>query len=222
MTDGLWGSPITSRDLAVYVSFVAPLVIGRLAQADAVMIQERQTIEKVARYFRSRVPPTKAKLYRGWLVKPMFLLGSSTPRERAVRLLHSQHKDLPRGEFLSFSTKKGVACFFGDPHTEMSRVITSRVPGLRGYLMEYQDPDSGVVLWTYQWRKMPIGDQKVDFVELLRHTDYAFDAPVVDRNLREQFEVVTKTLPKSAKVTLEPIEGADCPPTWELDLEYGD
>lgn len=215
----VFGSPLTERDLSIYVTFVAGLVIGRLSQSDAIMNQEGQVVEKVARYLRSRAMPSRKTLYRGWLLDPRSMGNVTTPEGRATRVLHGGSPN--QGTFLSFSERRDVACFFADPDSEMSSVIMARKPELRGYLMTYKNPDPSLVLWTHEWRMMPVGDRKISLVGVVAQSSTR-DAAVVDRNLREQYEVVTKLLPRSAKATMVPLDETDCPPSRELDRLFGD
>lgn len=217
-TSGLFGSPLDERDLILYVSFVAHSIIGHLAQADAIFHQHEQEIEKVAKHFRSKIPPKQRTLYRGLMLEPEHLEGATTPEARAKR--HLQYPDA--GKFVSFSTDKDVACFFADPKTQMSMVISARRPRAQGYLLTLTKPDTSRVLWTYEWAKMPVGDKRLDFVSVILRSNLASRAPVIHRNLGEQCEVITRLLRPTDQMKLVPLGEAACPPTRDLDRRFGD
>jgi hypothetical protein len=152
------------------------------------------------------------------MLEPEHLGGATTPEGRAKHHLKYPHA----GKFISFSTDKDVACFFADPKTQMSMVISAHRPRAEGYLLTLKNPDMSRVLWTYEWAKMPIGEARIDFVSVILRSSLADRAPVIHRNLGEQCEVIMKLLRPTDEMKLVPLEETECPPARELDRRFGD
>jgi len=206
---GLYGSPLTERDVQIYVTFVLTLIVGRLHEADNAMRRHGAVIEKVARYFRSQVPPSRRTLYRGWLVEPR--------RVRGHVIFAEPGEDY---RFMSFTHDKNTACFFADPESIMSTMVVKQRPSVRGFVTTYENPDPNLVIWTHEWAAMPIGDRKVSIVSLVERSPSAEYARLLAANIQSQLEVVLKPIPSTVKTTLAPILDVDCPPTHELNKRY--
>jgi hypothetical protein len=202
------------QDIAYYVAFVQHFVLGKMNVADSIYQQKGQAIDGVAAYLRRAAPPKKGPLYRGWMIEP----------EKVVAGKIAVDHPIP----ISFSRDRGVACFFADPRTTISAFISQLRPRARGYVMRLTGWNASQVLWTYEWNDqvpapgwggMPLGSITAlalpGKLSLSEH-----DTRVVDRNVREQKEVILKPLPKSAKTQLEPLAKADCPPTGVLNARY--
>ena len=214
----LFGSPLNENDLILYVSFVAHAIIGHLKQADQIFHQHEREIERVAKHFREQVPPKHRTLYRGLMLEPEHLGDATTPEARAKHHLKYPHA----GKFISFSTDKDVACFFADPKTQMSMVISAHRPRAEGYLLTLKNLDPSRVLWTYEWAKLPIGEARIDLVSIILRSSLASRAAVIHRNLGEQCEIITRLLRPSDQMKLVPLSETACPTARELDRRFGD
>lgn len=201
------GSP-SPKAWNAYATWVLFAIIGRLAEADAIMRAHRPDIEAVARYLQARAPVEPRLLYRGLFLDP-----------REVR--DGFVKPDTRVGSVSFSEDRGVACWFADRDSSISGEVARMYPSKRGYLVEHT-PDVQDVLFHHTWHELPGSPYPpgADLTTLARRTPAL--APLADQfdwALRTQAEVIVKPMRVNLRVT--PIADAGCDDTESLERRLG-
>lgn len=186
-----------------YASWVIFAIIGRLAEADAIMRANRADIYAVARYLQNVAPVEPRRLHRG------LLLHQHEVRKGLV-------KPDPRVGSVSFSEDKGVACWFADRDASVSGYVVEQFPDKRGYLAEHT-PARQDVLFHHTWRNLPGSPWPAgtDLTMLAHHTPAVADlANQFAWALDTQSEVIVKPIQQALRVTPHP---GDCDDTATLE-----
>lgn len=122
-------------DLDFYLNFLLHAILGRLAEADALMSMAGDDIRTVADRLSTRHPIAPAPLYRGLLLVP-----------------DQPYAAEPKITFLSWSEDRNVALWFACPRSAVSEPLAKVKPNARGYLIELPaGQPSARVLFHHSW-----------------------------------------------------------------------
>lgn len=120
-------------DINLYVNFALHAVLGKLAEADAIMWFAGDAVRGIADELAAECPIDPAPIYRGMLLDP-----SETYRADAGLT------------FQSWSEDPDVARWFACPRSVVSEPLAQRTSALRGYVAELPTPQARV-LFHYDW-----------------------------------------------------------------------
>lgn len=178
--------------LDLYLNFALNAVLGRMAEADALMREFGPAIRDVAGAFNARQPSMPASLHRGVLLDPELPL-----------------KTDPRYTFVSWSTDRDVARWFAQPQSIISTPLAESNPRLRGFVVTLDARPR--VLFHHAWA----GFLPLPMLARM-HPAMGDDASLqIAWSLRTQHEVITEApneWPAPAR-----IEDVDGPSHVELD-----
>jgi hypothetical protein len=116
-----------------YINFVIHAILGRLAEADALMCIAGDEIRDMADALAHKRPVAAMPIYRGILLDP------EVPYDADPKL-----------KFLSWSEDRDVALWFACPRSVVSEPLAQQKPQLRGYVAKLETPRSRV-LFHYTW-----------------------------------------------------------------------
>lgn len=155
--------------VSLYVNFVLHAVLGRLAEADALMRTFGPAVRDVAAALRARYPFEVKPLHRGIVLDGAF--------------------DATGREFVSWSEDPDVAGWFADPRSAMNTYVMAARPQSAGYVLT-APPSMEGVLFHHSWARLQ------DFPSLaLQHPYMGVEgARQIAWSLRTQHEVITDPL----------------------------
>jgi hypothetical protein len=155
---------LTDRD--VYINFALNAILGRLADADAIMSAFGESVRRAAGDF---LLPRWTPLYRGMMLDP------ETPlRPWPIR-------------FISWSEDRDVARWFASPRSSISGPLAESNPRLRGYLLSLSAPRARV-LFHHAW----VRPERFAALALLNPMMGMDAARQIEWSLRTQREVITE------------------------------
>lgn len=193
--------------LNVYLSWIVPMIMGNMAEADALARQYRTVLYKFAAdlQFKNRQPLNT--LYRGLLLHPSEVVNGAVYTR-------------PGGEeSVSFSEDRDVACYFALPGTIVSGYVAQQRPGVEGYIAEYL-PRRDEVLWHYKWNPIAYKGRRFDVrVAARMHPMTAHDPAQFDLAFNTQKEVILKPFAPGVPLPVTPVEDT-CPDEADLDQRF--
>ncbi len=190
-----------AHDVNLYLNFAVYAVLGRMAEADAVMRLGQASIERIADRLAVFKPIEPKPIYRGVLLDPDVPFSTD-----------------PRLTFTSWSEERDVARWFASTDSIISEPLVEEKPSLRGYLFTLPAPTSRV-LFHHSWANA-FG---------LRLSQLAFRHPYMGREgaqqiawaLATQHEVITVPIeglvPEPIDVTDSDALDQRLAPPWFLD-----
>lgn len=191
-----------------YSAWVVHAVVGKLAEADAMLREYRAAIHEGAAAMRDRSPPVPERLYRGVLLQPAACAGGCVA-------------PIPHVQSLSFSRSRDVAAWFADPHSVISGQVLEDRPDSAGYLIEHQ-PEPASILWHHAWRHAVWTDTGHRSLRSIDSVGYVLLDHLYEQfrhNLHTQEEVII--VPPTDPLPLTPIADVHgLPTTWDLDRRY--
>ena len=183
---------------SVYINWILYSVYGLMAEADELRRRYRRDIDAVADELQHRHPVKACPLYRG------VLLDGAAPALRPE----------PNLTFLSWSTDRDVARWFGSPSSYISAPFREYAPEARGYLLTLPRAKTRV-LWHHSWRRA--FGVSLESLTLAHPLLGAEAYRQVKWSLDTQHEVITATLAIEALPRPEPVESFDGATVEELD-----
>lgn len=120
-------------NIAFYVNFTLHAILGKLAEADAIMRIAGDSIRAVADALAAKLPIVPLPIYRGMLLEPEQPFTAD-----------------PKLTFLSWSEDRDVAMWFACPRSAVSEPLARLRPQLRGHIVELTAPRSRV-LFHHAW-----------------------------------------------------------------------
>lgn len=196
-------------DADCYVNFVIHAILGKLAEADAIMHVARTPICAVADRIAAGCPIVPTVLHRGLLLDP------ETPFAAD-----------PRCTFLSWSEDRDVALWFACPRSAVSEPLMRVNTRLRGHVVELSVPRSRV-LFHHAWdRAFGNLNDALSGCALAHPLMGAEGQRQVEWSLRTQREVITEPVadlcpervPELDPAALEALERRLSPP-WVIAEE---
>lgn len=131
------------NDVNLYINFVLNAVLGRLAEADAMMSQFGQAIRRIAHVLVKQHPFERRPLHRGLLLE-----GAMAPDG------HHPSFDASGRMFTSWSEDPDAAEWFADPRSVINEYIAMCHPRATGHLMTLEDRGDLAVLWHHSWSRL--------------------------------------------------------------------
>lgn len=183
---------MNNDDANIYINFVLYAVLGKLGEADGLMIRHGEAVHRVAEYLAARKPIPSIALYRGMLIEP----------DTDVRAE-------PQYTFVSWSEDRDVACWFAARTSYISAPLVEHYPRACGVMLHLPAERKRRVLFHHSWASGWAG-----FAALHPHMGVE-GARQIEWSLRTQREVITAPLVESPTVVR--IEEVAHPPVHELD-----
>lgn len=175
-------------DINVYINFALYAVLGKLAEADDLLVKHGHAVRRVADYLSRTRPFSRAPLYRGLLVGDGAVKADS------------------RYKFLSWSEDRDVAVWFASTDSVISEHVLEHNPNVRGVLLELPVPRQ--VLFHHSWA---LGWERFAVVHPHMGPE---GARQIAWSLRTQREVITAPIDLPPAIDVGSIER---PTTAELD-----
>jgi hypothetical protein len=161
-------------DINLYINFVLNAILGKLAEADAIMRLKPGAIEGVAAFLVHKYPIERKPLYRGVLLDPQ------KPYELDPRLT-----------FMSWSEDHDVAAWFASPTSIISEDAFENNPRLHGFMITLEShKQCERVLWHHSWSPL-FHDPSLDQLALIHPFMGIEGQRQVAWSLRTQREVIT-------------------------------
>jgi len=195
------------KDMLVYKSFVVIAVLGKMAEADAIMQQPplRRSVIRVAEALQKSIATPLNLLYRGLLLPP-----SITGPPISTNYLTFT--------YVSFSEDKDVGCWFARPDAYISGPHMQNAPGDSGWVATYTAKLSEILFhWSWQDslnQSSPNLYEVIQSIAAQNNEDPADWVRQLYFNLKHQQEVMLRP---GADVTITPVDQANCPPAHVLD-----
>jgi hypothetical protein len=199
---------MAAQDFNAYVSWVVLAIMGRLQEADTLMVHHGAAVRRFAGTLRKHFRQPLKPLYRGLLLEPHEVQNGLVPAQQ------------PGAESVSFSEDRDVACYFADPSSIMSEAVKAHRPGVEGYIAEYT-PRRDEVLWHYKWNPLPFKGGRLFDVRMAarQHPATYHDPAQFDYVFDTQKEVILLPPPRGTMLVVTPLEDT-CPDTDELDTRF--
>jgi len=195
---------LTPQDMNIYLSWLIPVIMGQLQEADTIAYNYQRNLYKVATLLQQKNRQPVRRLYRGILLEP----------EQAESGYVGMHSDLPQS--VSFTEDRDVACYFAVPDTIMSSFMTQTRPRVQGYIIEHT-PQRADILWHYRWNPIVLKHARIDIRVAARQHPLIQDPGQFEFLVDTQREVILK--PTTQPLPITPV-GDSCPDTEELNRRF--
>jgi len=203
----------SSADLQHYLGFVLYALMGRMNEADDILIAHGSSVKKMAAWLRGLQPlPLAPVLYRGILLNNLPASGPLPPDPR-------------KAPYMSMAEDKDVACWFGNPHSSISNVAEFGQVSLGKHGVVVAMPSGPLhdrVLWHHAWQAIPDPTKPGALINLrttAMHNFGAFGKAIVWA-LDTQKEVMVESRPGESLPFVR-VEDAGCPPLAVLERKLG-
>lgn len=179
---------MTKDDVNVYINFALYAVLGKLAEADDLIVRHGDSVRRAAAWLMQRKRFGARPLYRGMLID-------------------GELRADARYKFISWSEDRDVASWFASKESAISDYVLAHRPTVRGVVLTLPRPER--VLFHYSWA------QGWERLAVLHPHMGPEGARQIAWSLRTQREVITEPLEiLPPAVDADAIEH---PPIAELD-----
>lgn len=189
---------MTDVEANTYLNWILYAIVGRMAEADALMRQRGRDVRRVADELMAQHPVEPAMLYRGVLLDP-------------DRPFTSDHDYT----FQSWTDDYEVARWFASPTSYISSLFAEYHPEARGFVMMLPAAPTRV-LFHYSWARafgLPL-----ERFATMNPLIGAEGARQLAWSLRTQSEVILE--PLAVLPTATPVEAYEGAPIAELDRRF--
>ena len=203
----------TGDEYNYYINWLLHVILGRLGEADGLIIEHGGPIRRMAGKLRRHLGVPTRTIWRGLLFEP-----GEVPPDRMVPP-RPQIENV-RAQSTSWSEDKDVGCWFADRDSKMSMVVRILRPAVVGWMMKIT-PQKKDVLWHWSWQTSfpaPRGPGTVDLA-VFASMHPSIEVEPFDWALKTQKEVILLPLRRAVKVI--PYDEVGCPPTQDLNRQLG-
>ncbi len=189
-----------SENLNYWINWAILAVYGKMAAADHIMRQHGAQIGQGATELMLKIPIDidNLELYRGMVINDKFIQAGMLP-----------HMD--SNTFMSFTEELSVACYFGNPQSDISKYLAIQDPNAKGYIATHHPRREGEILFHYWWA------QELKLYKMAAMHPHIEDPMQFRWYVNTQFEVITKPVEQLA---VKPIEEFNCLSVEQLNEMY--